>query len=218
MDINDRCFEELASEYVLDGLDAAAQQWMGTQVETIPELAGELAALQATMAALSYAAPPLPMANNLKERLFARIGVDMPASTPENPLTASLSTPLLEPLVEPLADPDIQVIRSHSLRWKPHQVPKVMVARLHVDRAARQVVALMRAEPGMQYPAHRHGGTEEIYMLSGDLWFGEEKFGPGDYIRSHQGSRHGMAHSIAGCMFLVRSSMDNEYEEVSTNL
>jgi anti-sigma factor ChrR (cupin superfamily) len=63
----------------------------------------------------------------------------------------------------------------------------------------------------MVYPGHRHGGTEEIYMLSGDLVLEGITYYGGDYIRSAPGSTHGEAYSKGGCMFFFRSSLDDEY-------
>lgn len=204
IEVDDRCFADLVPFYALDGLSTDEQQWTETQILEIPELAEELAEFQATVAALSYAAPPLPMATELKARLFERIGAELPQE--EVALAGSEATTI--------AEAAIKAVRSQNLDWKAHRFPKIAIATLHIDPATRSVSALFRAEPGMQYPPHRHGGVEEIYMLEGDLWFGDQLFGPGDYIRAEVGSRHGSAHSQEGCMFFVRASMDDEYEEL----
>jgi ChrR Cupin-like domain len=202
MHVDDRCFADLAPFYALDGLSAEEQLWAEAQMLEMPELAVELAEFQATVAALAYAVPPVPMATGLKARLFERIGVDLPDE---------MGVPV-DSGAEAIAAQAGKAVRSENLVWKAHRLPKIRVATLHIDRVTRSISALFKAEPGMQYPSHRHGGVEEIYMLEGDLWFGEQCFGPGDYIRSELGSRHVVAHSQDGCMFFIRSSLDNEYE------
>jgi anti-sigma factor ChrR (cupin superfamily) len=102
-------------------------------------------------------------------------------------------------------------LRSTQLEWHCPGIPKVEIAILHTDSVRRERVGLLRAEPGMQYPAHRHGGTEEIYMLSGDLVLEGVPYHSGDYIRSAGGSSHIPAYSETGCMFFFRSSLDDEY-------
>jgi hypothetical protein len=236
------CFAELAPLYALDGLTAEERQWVEAQSAALPELAEELADLQAATTVLAYAVPPAPMAADLKARLFERIGVDWPKSPMPADRESAIAPPLdgvaianaiaaastSEPaLADPaLADPILAdltqvppsvastIVRSQNLRWKPYRAPGISAARLHVDRTRREITAILRADPGASYPAHRHGGDEELYMLAGDLWFGTEQFGPGDYIRSQSGSHHGIAHSQGGCMLLVRTSIDNEYEEL----
>jgi anti-sigma factor ChrR (cupin superfamily) len=206
--VDDRCFADLAPFYVLDGLSAEERQWVEAQVAAMPELAEELAELESTIAALSYAAPPVPMATDLQSRLFERIGVDR--------LPAMAAPEIQGP--ESMAAAGLMAVRSPDLQWRPYRVPKVMMALLHIDQKTRYVSALFRAEAGMRYPAHRHGDVEEIYMLAGDLWFGDEHFGPGDYIRTEKGSKHLAAHSNEGCMFFVRASLDDEYDDLETAL
>jgi anti-sigma factor ChrR (cupin superfamily) len=102
-------------------------------------------------------------------------------------------------------------MRSTELKWHYPGIPKVEIAIMHIDPVRRERVGLLRAEPGMQYPAHRHGGTEEIYMLSGDLVLEGVPYHGGDYIRSAGGSTHVPSYSEGGCMFFFRSSLDDEY-------
>jgi anti-sigma factor ChrR (cupin superfamily) len=101
--------------------------------------------------------------------------------------------------------------RSGQLEWHCPGIPKVEIAIMYVDPVRRERVGLLRAGPGMQYPAHRHGGTEEIYMLSGDLVLEGVPYHGGDYIRSAGGSSHIPAYSEGGCMFFFRSSLDDVY-------
>jgi hypothetical protein len=49
-----------------------------------------------------------------------------------------------------------------------------------------------------------------MFMLEGELRFGDTTYRAGDYIRSEAGSVHGSSETAGGCMFLLRASLDNE--------
>jgi anti-sigma factor ChrR (cupin superfamily) len=194
MNAEDRCFAELAPLYALDLLDEADRQFVEEQIADCPELAEELTELQATVGAIPYSTPVIPMADNLKDRLFQRLGY----ATPEPAVPVSSGRL-----------PEV-VVRSQDLDWKPYRIPGVRVARLHRDPVRREVSALLRAEAGVCYPMHCHASFEEIYLLEGDLIIGEQVYRAGDYIRSEQGSLHSPS-TRTGCMFFVRTSLDDEY-------
>jgi anti-sigma factor ChrR (cupin superfamily) len=193
------CFCDLAPLYALGVLEEPDRRWVEQQLAESPELAVELADWEAAVGAIAYSAPELAPAPDLKQRLFQRIGRSAPP-----PLAAS---------IHPSAPSLARAVRSQDLSWRPYrQISGVQVARLHHDRASRTVTAVLRAAAGVCYPAHRHAAFEEIYMLSGDLIIGDQVYGPGDFIRSESGSLHA-PRTQDGCMFLVRTSLDDEYLE-----
>ncbi len=193
------CFCELAPLYALDMLNESENAWVEQQLAKFPELGEELAEYQSAVTAIPYSAPQIPMAADLKNRLFERLELDSPPAVPVNNLTVP---------------PEFLAVRSQDLNWRSHRVPGVTVAILHIDEIKREIVGLLRAEPGVHYPIHRHVAVEEIYMLSGDLIVGDRVYGAGDYIRSQPGSVHG-PHTNGGCMFLFHTSMDDEYPDVA---
>lgn len=151
-----------------------------------------------SLAAIPYSAPEVPMAVDRKERLFERISQE--ASEHDTHMFA----------VPPIAtDVPFFTVRAADLRWEPHLVPGVAIAKLYQDPAKGELVCLLRAEPGVHYPTHRHTGVEEIFMLEGNLVINGEVYGQGDYIRSAPGSIHA-PHTPNGCMFFIRTSLDNE--------
>jgi anti-sigma factor ChrR (cupin superfamily) len=198
------CFCELAPLFSLNLLTAEERQWVEQQVVDCPELAAELEQYQLGVTAIPYGLEPAQLAGDVKQRLFNTLGLE----TREAPAT-----------VQDQKSPDsfspFMSVRSAELQWgpHPHRCPKVQVAFLHTDPVTRECVGLLRAEPGLEYPAHHHAGVEEIYMLSGDLELEGITYYAGDYIRSAAGSTHSLAHSIEGCMFFFRSSMDDEYPD-----
>ncbi|NJM45468.1 MAG: anti-sigma factor [Alkalinema sp. RU_4_3] len=195
------CFPELAPMYALNCLSPQERAWVEQQMLDCPDLADDMVQQQMIVAAMAYDAelpielePRLPA---LKNQLFDRLQLDLPAEP-------SLETPM-SGFVPFFA------MRSSQLNWLDAPVPKVKIALIYADETTREKVGLLRAEADMVYPRHRHGGTEEIYMLSGDLTLEGIVYHGGDYIRSASGSTHGEAYSREGCMFFFRSSMDDDY-------
>jgi hypothetical protein len=199
------CFCELAPLYALDMVTSEERLWVEQQLQDCPELEAEILGYQIAAAAIPYSAPPEPLSDNLKAQLWERL--DLSESEPDLPLD------LPEPEVEiPSTVPAFLTVRSQELRWRSQGIPGVTVAKLHTDRVLRQIVGLLRAEPGTYYPHHRHTSVEEIYMLSGDLVIGDQVYGVGDYIRSYPDSTH-TPYTHSGCMFFFRTSMDDDYSE-----
>ena len=197
-----RCFSELAPLYVLDLLEIEDRLWVEAQVVDCPELAEELANYEAAVGLVPYSAPPVPMAADLKDRLFARLAVCDSDRLGLEPVT--------EPAPELPAKREMFTVRSQDLDWKPHRVEGVTCAILSVDEQHRMRSMVVKVAAGVIYPIHRHGGIEEIYMLEGDLIIENETYFAGDYIRSFSGSIHAPS-SETGCMFVIRACMDDEY-------
>ncbi|NOT32068.1 MAG: hypothetical protein HOP15_16600, partial [Planctomycetes bacterium] len=105
--------------------------------------------------------------------------------------------------------------------FEPTGFPGVRVRRLAVDQDAERVTMLVRMDPGTAYPAHRHGGVEECYVVEGDLWIGAGieangigvpalEMHAGDYQRMEEGSLHPVQSTRAGCLLLITSSLQDE--------
>lgn len=191
-------FCELAALYALNVLDANECRLVENHIAEFPEDETKLAEFRESVAALPYSAPDVPMAADLKERLFERIPGEASSGN-----GTSVALPLIA------TDLPIFTVRAADVHWKPHPVPGVMIALLYKDTVRREIVCLLRAEPGVRYPAHRHAGAEEIFMLEGDLVIDGEVYGKGDYIRSTPGTIH-CPHTPSGCMFFIRTSLDDE--------
>ncbi|PZV16379.1 MAG: anti-sigma factor [Leptolyngbya sp.] len=208
-----RCFCELAPLYALGLLSEGDRAWVEAQIVIEPDLAIELAEIEAIVAAIPYGNPPIPMAVNLKDRLFQRIGRSVPLTQPaQDP--ASVFPGLVARLLERSATSLINrsEVRHQAIKWERYKVPGVTIARLHIDLVKREAVGLFRAEPGVRYPLHHHADVEEIFMLQGDLIIGNKVYGSGDYIRSVPSSSHA-PETQGGCMFFFRTSLHDEILE-----
>jgi anti-sigma factor ChrR (cupin superfamily) len=203
MNDNHRCFCELAPLYALDLLDLEERLWVETQVVDCPDLAEELASYQTAVGLMPYSAAPMPMATDLKDRLFDRIDAASDSQLDVDPV---------EPIAEAPPQLTMFAIRSADLQWKPHRMKGVTVAVLFVDPISRMRNLLVKAAAGVVYPFHQHQGIEEIYMLEGELEIDGDVYLAGDYIRSYPNTIHAPSTST-GCMFLIRACMDDKYEE-----
>ena len=69
----DEEFKLLAPFFALDTLDESEHRAFTEELYKSPELQSELNAFEAAVAAIAYTVPPVPVAPNLKHRLFQRI-------------------------------------------------------------------------------------------------------------------------------------------------
>jgi anti-sigma factor ChrR (cupin superfamily) len=198
----DEEFNILAALQALDTIDESESHALEEKLKESPELQSELDAFEATIAAIAYTAPPVPVAPDLKNRLFQRI-----AELDRTPAEEVNSSPVAEPSSN--INPPHFIRRSHEVTWKPFRVAGISIGRLFADKEKREVTCLMRLEPGIEFPLHRHAGIEEIFVLEGDLVVDGEVCYQGDYIRSFPGSIHSPI-TQSGCLVLIKSSMDNE--------
>jgi len=58
------------------------------------------------------------------------------------------------------------------------------------DRATGRVLALIRMEPGLGYPPHRHRGPEEVLVLRGGYRDERGEHRAGTFVRYEDGSSH----------------------------
>jgi quercetin dioxygenase-like cupin family protein len=199
MDSQHRCFCDLAPLYALDLLSVEDRLWVEAQLALEPALAEELAEYQDAVATTAYGAVAAIPTADLKARLFERIGEPLPEIEKASNLDDS-------------GEPPFWAFQARDLQWKPHPVPGIEIAVMHLDPVSHMAVGMLRVPPNTRYPMHRHAAVEEIYMLQGDLRVDGVIYGPGDYLRSAPGSCHGPA-SVEGCQFFFRTSIDDEFLE-----
>lgn len=128
--------------------------------------------------ALAAMVPPVAPPPGVKERLLAQINA---AAAPPGPRFQ-------------FADP---------AGFKPTRHPGMSIRVLNVDRPRRQFTALIRLEPGGQYPSHPHDGPEECVVLEGELLVGGVRMRAGDYQRAEPGSAHADQWSDTGALLFV---------------
>ena len=103
------------------------------------------------------------------------------------------------------ADFDRRVlVRTAGQPWQDSPQPGVQ--RILLDRIGEEVAratSLVRFAAGSRFPAHVHGGGEEILVLDGVFSDETGDYPAGSYLRNPPGSRHTPA-SAEGCILLVK--------------
>lgn len=89
--------------------------------------------------------------------------------------------------------------------WHESDEPGVEISQLRSDVASGRHTLLIRMAAGASIRTHRHPGTEECFVVDGDLHDGDLVLGAGDYV-CHDG---GSVHSIStrnGCLLYVTTA------------
>lgn len=122
--------------------------------------------------------PPASLWDRLSQRIAAETGGEPFAPSPER-----------------RAEPE----------WKD-VAPGIACKLLATDPEKTRVSMLVRLAPGTDYPAHRHDGVEELYMLEGELIVDDQTFSPGDYRRAEPGTVDHRVWSATGCTCVLITS------------
>lgn len=213
-----------ASSYRLGELDAETARAFEGHLGGCAACRDELASQERAFELLALVAPEAEPPADLWSRLRARIGRAAPRDptreqrhvgpgerSPARAAEASSGRPWLHWPSDPLGA-SLALHRGDEGVWEPTYVPGVEARRLFVDRAAGRATMLVRMAPGTSYPGHRHGGTEECFVLQGDLHVGDDVMHAGDYQVAGVGSRHGTQTTEGGCLLLIATSFEDRME------
>ena len=126
--------------------------------------------------------------------------------------SASLWERLSERIANDATKPPVastQAMRSRKpVAWK-EAAPGLSYKLLATDVATDRVSMLVRLDPGVDYPPHRHAGREELHLLHGELMIDDQKLVPGDYYCAERGTVDARVWSETGCTcVLITSSRD----------
>ncbi|MBL8840741.1 MAG: cupin domain-containing protein [Planctomycetes bacterium] len=175
-----------------------------------------LRAAEELLAALALGAAPVEPPPALCERLLARVRAETPsaaAGAAESSVaagTAAVAPPSVQPWKQWGGGAADLLLRHDEGRFEPTGREGIFVKKLHVDPQGDRATLLIRMEPGASFPAHRHGGYEECFVLSGDLRHGERVMRSGDFERVAGATRHERQWTEGGCLLLIHSSLCDE--------
>lgn len=157
------------------------------------------AAFEAALGELPIAAPDAAPPHALKARLMARVAESVSrAPAPERPAGAFDVIP------------GVSGVRTASAPWLAAPLPGIEFKLVNHDEERGYTTRLVRFAPGVRYPKHRHGGTEEIFVLEGSVWVNGTLLQAGDYCRSDEGTGEDGTFTESGATAIVISSDRDE--------
>jgi anti-sigma factor ChrR (cupin superfamily) len=109
-------------------------------------------------------------------------------------------------LLARVAAPFNHTVTSTDGAWIGTAMPGVRMKILAIDRARDRVTMLLKGEPGARFPAHRHSGPEECYVISGSLNVEGRVLRAGDFHHAEGDSDHGEAWTDDGMEVLIVAS------------
>lgn len=112
-------------------------------------------------------------------------------------------------LLAKIGAPANHTIAAAEGEWVQTAVPGVRVKILSIDRVRDRVTMLLKGEPGARYPAHRHSGPEECYVISGSVVVEGRVLRAGDFHHAEGESDHAELWTDDGVeVLLVASASD----------
>ncbi len=163
--------------YLLGGMSEGEATDLERHLDVCPECRQEVTALRPVVDGLALAAPEAEPPRELFGRLMDRVR--------REPFTLILAA---------------------EQGWLPAGVPGVELCQLWLDAEQERQTLLIRMQAGASLPNHIHGGTEECFVVSGDLQDGDLRLEASDYVRFETGTSHTVA-TEEGCLLLVTSSL-----------
>ena len=77
-----------------------------------------------------------------------------------------------------------------QIPWRATRHEGIYLHFLRRDEASGDTTVLIRMQPGCLYPAHRHNGVEEIFILQGGYRDALGTHRAGEYVLNKEGSAH----------------------------
>lgn len=77
-----------------------------------------------------------------------------------------------------------------KIDWRETRHEGVALCVLRRDAATGDATVLIRIRPGCAYPAHRHDGVEEVFVLQGGYRDARGEHRAGSYVLNPAGSAH----------------------------
>ena len=112
-------------------------------------------------------------------------------------------------LLAKIAVPSNHTVTASDGEWVQTPVRGVRMKILAIDRERDRVTMLLRGEPGATYPAHRHTGPEECYVIRGSLIVEGQLLRAGDFHHAEGASDHDALHTDEGVeVLLVAAASD----------
>ena len=169
--------------YLLGGMSEGEASDLEAHLDLCPPCRGEVAALRPAVDRLALSAPEAEPPRELRDRLLDRVRREA-----------------------------FTLLPAGERDWLPAGVPGVELCQLWLDAEQERQTLLIRMQAGASLPDHLHGGTEECFVVRGDLRDRDLRLEASDYIRFETGTHH-TATTEGGCLLLVTSSLRDRLVE-----
>lgn len=163
-----------------------------------PGYAAERATFDGVVQELAFLAPPAAPPAALRARLLRRVAREAATRAEEFPTG--------HPAGAEEVLPGVMAVRTSKAEWIAASIPGVAYKVLGRDPEKSRTTRLVRFSPGMRYPRHRHAGTEEIFLIEGELSVNGASLKAGDYCRSEPGSEERDTFTDVGALAMIISS------------
>jgi anti-sigma factor ChrR (cupin superfamily) len=197
--------DELAALYAAGALSveesARFEQWLSGAADDDRD---QVDAYLPIVEQLGRLVDPCQPPEAVKKRLLERIAKQIVAPPRDATVAPQSDTrdSLLRKRERGATKPRFEIQRGGEAQWFS-PAPGQSIRVLAIDRPQRRFTALVRLEAGARYPAHHHSGTEECYVLEGDLRSGVDVLYAGDFQRALPDSWHEEQWSLEGCVCLI---------------
>ena len=162
-------------------LDAEEQASLQTRFDALsPEQRSEVARIYEAARAVALSAPVVEPPAHVRDRLLAV------ASTPTR-----------------------YTVWAADATWTDTGVPGIRARVLSVDKVRSLVTMVIRAEPGAVYPAHKHNGPEECFVISGSILIDGRVLRAGDFHHADEDSDHGEITTTDGAEVLLVGAVED---------
>lgn len=184
--------QELAAAHALGALDRTEAAQLEALADSDPDIRIEVDAFFAVTAALMRPVTPVTAPAGARDQILARIR----------------ATPQQRPggTVAPTAAPDLagfRFLRPAEGAWTEGLHPGVRFQVLASNIRRNYMMVYLELDPGAVYPAHDHSGTEELFVVRGDLVTEGRRMLAGDFLHSEPGTHHHDLMSPGGCQALL---------------
>ncbi|MBA4601430.1 cupin domain-containing protein [Thermoactinomyces mirandus] len=87
----------------------------------------------------------------------------------------------------------------------------------YLRKSADKYSVFVKMLPGGVFPVHEHAGGEEIFVVDGEVSYGQEKLYQGDYFYCSRGLSHSIT-TDKGCSLLISSVTELEAKTFSEQI
>lgn len=187
----------IAALGALDGEDLAR---LRERLEREPAARREFARFCDVVGALASTTIPRRPSPAVRARVLERI-----RQTPQQRERAPQESPAA-PERPPPPTPDLPTgfqFTWHDAPWQSAPLPGARFKLISAAPGQAHVILMIELQPGTVYPEHDHEGSEDMYILTGDLQTEGRSLGPGDALHAEPGTHHHELRTIEGCTALM---------------